>query len=333
MNRMTGAWSQLDGAAPAVGELATRLISPERTGVVFIGVDSEGSKHLLVQLLPDDKGFEDRQSRGMLAQTVLRSFVNEGEKRFIDIECADRTAEPMLDLLAEEILNAFDDARLDAAQAVKAAFTKWRRIWAQLPKSLLNPDQQAGLFSELWFLINWLYPIAGLRAFARWRGPDGARHDFEWIGTSVEVKSTRQVVGRIHTINGIDQLDRPTNGTLYLFSQRLREEGGAMANLPILVNQVRDILKIDGELRDFFDVKLLSAGYHDAHAEEYEKHKWRVVDEFLFVIPDEFPRLTASLFKNGLPASVQAVRYDLNLQGQESYIVASRPEEAAKILQ
>ena len=56
---------------------------------------------------------------------------------------------------------------------------------------------------------------------------------------SVEVKSTTNIRGRIHQIHGLTQLENPDNGPLYLFSVNLREENGAINNLPGLIESCR----------------------------------------------------------------------------------------------
>src|SRR5687768_12514986 len=65
--------------------------------------------------------------------------------------------------------------------------------------------------------------------------PFGARHDFEWQGKSIEIKTTVSTRGRIHKVNGIDQLRPPEHGELLFFSLRVREEASAANTLPKLV--------------------------------------------------------------------------------------------------
>src|SRR5207245_778158 len=100
-------------------------------------------------------------------------------------------------------------------ESVARVFARWRRFWGQLPQHLLSREQQLGLFAELWFLNVWLLPrVDAAEAVTRWRGPFGARHDFEWPTRSVEVKVTTSTRGPIHYIHGLDQLVPPDGGNL-----------------------------------------------------------------------------------------------------------------------
>lgn len=326
------AWEELSSAGLQQGALAARLVRLGANTRVFAGVDPDGNRHVLLQLHDGEDGFEDVQSRGIGARTVLRAFAGEMERRFIDIVCTERDAQAMLDVLVADMIHMLEGGETQPDRVVKAAFSKWRRIWAQVPKPLLSRNEQAGLFAELWFLAFWLMPFAGADSITRWRGPLGSRHDFEWRGRAVEAKATLSHTGRVHVINGIDQLDNPEDGDLFLFSQRLREEGGAENNLPSLIGRIRHLLARDGEALDIFDGTLSKSGYHDVHADDYSRVHYRVVDEILYRVSKDFPRLTASELKHGLPSAIQAVQYELNLQGQDGYIVANEPAQAREFL-
>jgi hypothetical protein len=185
-----------------------------------------------------------------------------------------------------------------------------------------------GLCAELWFLSMWLIPRAGIRrALAGWRGPLGARHDFEWPGKSVEVKATASTRGRVHRINGLDQLVPPEKGKLLFFSLRLREEGGATNTLSGLIASCRALLEADAEALSGFEAALVQVGYSPVHDEEYAKIRFRVVDEELFRVTDNFPRVTQSSFAGGVPFGVDRIEYEINLSGFERLSIAAKPEQ------
>jgi hypothetical protein len=130
----------------------------------------------------------------------------------------------------------------------------------------------------------------------------GSRHDYEWPGTSVEVKASTSTRGRIHRINGLDQLSPPQNGKLYFFSLMLREETGATNTLPALIASIVTKLNADEEALSRFETTLAQTGYSPVHDEEYSKLHLRVAQEGLYAIKDDFPRLNTEQFKNGVPA-------------------------------
>ena len=137
---------------------------------------------------------------------------------------------------------------------VRRELARWRRFWSELPSPLLTREEQLGLFAELWFLHVWLYPRIGpAAAVQRWRGPFAARHDFEWPGRAVEVKGTTSQRGRVHTINGLDQLKPAEGGRLFLFSVRLRETASAHNSLPVLIELCREPINSDPEALSTFE--------------------------------------------------------------------------------
>jgi len=202
-----------------------------------------------------------------------------------------------------------------------------------MPRSLLSRSDQIGLFGELWFLRVWLLPHAGLAAAVdRWRGPTGSRHDFEWSGRSVEVKATTSTRGTIHRINGADQLLPPEGGDLHLFSIRLREDAGSSNTLPRLVQAISQQLGTDPDAVDRFETMLNRAGYTPLHAEEYEKLQLRVVEDGLYTVREDFPRIVTASFPGGVPAGVEAIEYEINLSGFDHLRIARSPDQAATLL-
>lgn len=74
------------------------------------------------------------------------------------------------------------------------------------------------------------------------------------------------------------------------------------------------------------------AGYSPLHDEEYSKFRFRVVDEKLYRVTDEFPSLTPDSFKGGLPSGVSYVEYAINLDGFENLCVATSPKDGIKFI-
>jgi hypothetical protein len=165
-----------------------------------------------------------------------------------------------------------------------------------------------------------------------WRGPHGARHDFETDGLSIEAKGTTSTRGRIHKINGVQQLDPPENGKLLFFSMRIREEAGATNSLPLLIASCKQQLADDPDAEGLFETAVIAAGYSANHEEDYSKTHWRVVEQMLFDTSQEFPRLTKASFGDGMPMGVEDIDYTINLGTFDSAIVASTPAQASSHL-
>ncbi len=307
-------WAQIEPARPAGENLTARLAAPSVTNRLQCALDADGSRHLLIALAADDEALRDEQSRGLRVLTRELSVQGEPPTRRLDIQCEDAAGHAAFDLIGGELAAQLAAAAQPPAEIVRRVLSKWRRFWGQLPRTLLSREEQLGLFAELWFLSVWLLPRrAAGDVVASWRGPSGARHDFEWPCRSVEVKATTSTRGRIHRINGLDQLLPPEDGKLFFFSLRLREEAGATNTLPSLVDRCRGQMTGDADALTRFEASLTQAGYSLAHEEEYACVHLRIVEESLFVVQADFPRLTTAQFPNGLPAGIERVEYEINL--------------------
>ena len=153
-------------------------------------LDAEGRRHLLIQLQAGEAAHEDRESRGVNVTTRELVLTGQPPRLFIDIAYCDVAGHDAFDLVGGELANRLAIGTALPAEIVARVLAKWRRFWGQLPRQMLSREAQLGLFAELWFLSRWLLPRVGAaEAVARWRGPFGARHDFEWPGGSVEVKA------------------------------------------------------------------------------------------------------------------------------------------------
>lgn len=326
-------WSQLERSRPTGDELLGRQAIPEFSPRLVAAIDSRGRRHLLVALDPADPEFRDAGSRGLTVLTQELVLSGHPNARYIDLACEDALGHGMFDLIAGEIAQRLHSAEENPAEIVSRVLAKWRRFWGQLPRQMLSREAQVGLFSELWFLTYWLIPAAGAAMGIRmWRGPFGARHDFERPGLSIEAKGTTSTRGRMHKINGLQQLDPPEGGELLFFSLRLREEAGATNTLPLLIDACRQRVAIDPDAEGSFEVALSAAGYLAAHEGEYSKIHWRVIEDVLFNTRQEFPRIHAELFESGIPAGVEEIEYTINLSTFENLVVAAKPGAAVDLL-
>lgn len=323
------AWAQLEQTRPTGENLTARLAAPDVTDRLQCALDSDGRRHLLISLAADDEALHDEQSRGLSVLTRELSVQGDPPTRRLDIQCEDAAGHAAFDLIGGELAVQLAAATQSPSEIVRRVLARWRRFWGQLPRTLLSREQQIGLFAELWFLCLWLLPRVGAAdAVSRWRGPFGARHDFEWLGRSVEVKGTTSTRGAIHRVNGIEQLGEPEQGNLLFFSLRLGDEAGATNTLPALIATCRAALAVDDEALSRFESALMRAGHSPAHDEEYAKLHMRVIAEELYSVHGSFPRITPLSFTSGVPAGVERVDYEINLAGFQHLRLARTPAEA-----
>jgi hypothetical protein len=284
-------------------------------------------------LAEGEEGLQDGLSRGLSVATRELTVGRQQAARYLDLECRDVTGHPVFDLIGREIAQALARQERQPAEIARRVLARWRRFWGQAPQSLLSREQLLGLFAEVWFLQLWLLPVlTAAEAVQRWRGPFGARHDFEWPGRSVEVKATSSTRGRVFRIHGIEQLLPPEQGTLLFFGMRVREEAGSSNTLPGIVARTRDEIQSDDDALGRFETALHQAGYSPVHDDEYARTRLRVAEERLFLVRDDFPRVTPESFGGAIPSGVEKVEYDVNLNAHDRLCVARLPTEAGELL-
>lgn len=316
-------WNRLSGEKPPGELLWARFAAPGTTKRLIAALDGNARRHFLVHLNADEEELQDIQSRGLGVTTRLLALPNHEAGKYLDVICNDPSGHDAFDIIGAEIADRIAKGDETPAEIVARVFAKWRRFWGQVTKQVLSNEELKGLFAELWFLSTWLIPKVGPEeAISRWRGPYGSRHDFEWPGKSIEVKATTSIRGRLHHINGLDQLEPPDKGYLMLFSLRLREESSATNTLPSIIVACRALLDEAPRALDQFERGLAQANYSPAHENEYSQLHLRIVDEVLFRVEENFPKLTPESFRAGIPKGIERIEYEINLDGFDHLILA-----------
>lgn len=286
--------------------------------------------------IPDGEpdALSERVSRGIGLQTVRMVPQDTGrEASFVEIACLDPLGHPALDIVVNELVTALErGGSLQRVRLVQGVLAKWRRFWSGVPSGALSVEQQIGLFGELYFLSRWLCAaVAPERAVATWRGPSGARNDFEVPGLGIEVKTTKRV-DAVHIIHGLDQMLEPPGGALLFFGLCVRDEASATESLPRLVREMRSRLASDLDAINALDSALYAAGYDDRLETEYDKLLLRIRSEGLFRVADDFPRLIPASIQGGVPPGIGMVEYELRLDAAAAWMVASSSQAAVQLL-
>ncbi len=311
---------------PPAGRLNGRRLAAVSVPL-WLAVDVAHNWHLLVEVPSDTPHLVTLPTRGLTVTTQEMQVADERPAMYVDLGCAEpglrETFLAVVADLAESLVGGHGEG---AEVVVRRVLDRWRRFWS-VPHTGLSEDAALGLFGELWFLERWLLLPQGVH---RWRGPEGARHDFQWEDVSVEVKASRTggEGAPVHRISSLSQLDDPERGQLYLFSLHVTRDALATHTLPILVERLRHVLVPHVTEATIFDDRLAQAGYSPAHAERYGQ-QWRIVGEQLYLVGSEFPRLIAHSFVGGIPPGVREIAYSLDLAACAEWRIADRPSAPA----
>lgn len=302
------AWIQLDAEGPPArsGMHTIDAGAPAAGGRVLAGLDEQGLRHLLVPLAAGQSVEADRRSAGVhLVERELEA--NGGRIRFADLACRRPHLTAAFAQLADEVVDEIRVAPSDAAGAFARVLGRWRELLDRDAAGVLAQEELVGLFGELWALRGMLQ--AGPAALRRWTGPTGARHDFTGPGASLEVKTTLRREGRTIEVHGIDQLEAPAGGRLFLAFLRL-ERADAGESVPDLVSAVAALVQDPADLHR----RLAAARYDRAHEDRYRELCLQVLEHQVWEVDDAFPRIIGSTFAAGAtPAGTMALRYRVDL--------------------
>ncbi len=316
-----GVWTRLDPSRCVGESLLARRITPDAVPSLLAAVDRLGKRHLLLAMSTEDPEISDRHSRGVRLETRVLDVHEHESGRYLDLACIDDRGHQVFDIIASEISDGLAAGILPIGDLVRQVLGRWRRFWGQAPQVLLSREHQIGLFGELWFMHVWLRPRTSARtAVSAWTGPLRARHDFNWSGLGIEVKTITSQSRSACRIHGVDQLDNPDSGLLKLFTLRVREDPGASNSLPKLVSTVAESVEADPEAAEEFARRLTAAGYDESHRLEYEQLHLTTVDERLYRVEGDFPRIIGSTFTHGVPSGVEVIDYEISLAGLDHLV-------------
>jgi hypothetical protein len=304
------AWKVLEAAGdPPADEIVTRR-SPWtfRGEPMALARDGDGHRHLLIPIKVRDTFSPDTASAGvqMTDQVLLEG---ERRKRFIDVACRKQHLNSHFTVLVTEILEALRaPGRPD--QAIHGVLERWRELLSREASAGPSLETLIGAFAELLVLSELCegHP----EAVHAWVGPDGERHDIVTPAGSVEVKGTRGRRGRQVEVHGVEQLDPPSQGELFLAYVRLESGPGGRSVLDVVAE-----LESRGCPSTPLRAGLVKSGILPDHHEEVERRRFEVRERTTYRVDQSFPRITpASFAGGGVPGGIISLVYTLDLSSE-----------------
>jgi hypothetical protein len=319
-------WSKLEAPTPPDELNGVRAPGLPAERPVYIAIDREGRRNLLVGAEPDAELPAQATGRGLHLDLQELEVADRPASTYIRLACVDAGLNQTFTAVAEDIVTAIRDFRGTSVEAVNEALRRWKWFWGIDPAELAR-DAALGLFGELWFMFRWMAPLSGA-VIDRWHGADPARHDFQWPSASVEVKTSaaRSAAGVSHRISSLDQLENPVTGDLYLFSLTVADDALAGNTLAGLVAQCRETLSETVGARTALDERLAAWRYNPANADRYGR-TLRIISEEMFRVDDRFPRLTRTGLGAQVPIGVEDLTYALAMDACGPWRIASSPDD------
>lgn len=320
-------WTALE-AEQATGEHRLRVSQlPVTTnqGYLAAAVDHSGYRHVLIPIP------SHRRVRSGLDGPVLRLRKRPLEDResyqtYADLACLRTDLNDLFTALCVDILSAVEKMPKYPLKALYKVLDRWKALFHS-QSAPLGPEQIAGLFGELLVLNRLLQHDSS--AHRLWLGPEGHRHDFTAGKVAIEVKTSVTGKGRKPRIHGLDQLDAPQGGKLFLAWFRLEPSstGSTGSRFLDLLEQVVNSCDDESALCEL----LAKAGYRPIDAERYRERRFTVVEERWYEVTPDFPSLTTrTLVAANVPVSVLDVEYTIDLSGDTP--VNMVPEKVSEII-
>ena len=290
---------------------------PETKGVpLYWGRDSVGHCLFIIELSGDlTELFTQQYVRINGIKSELRFIDKNGSQNMV-ITLEKHVDQDLFSAMCQTLIVALREVA-DSATALSvtlAQIKRWKAFMAGR-RGVLSPEEIRGLFGELSFLSQLLEQVSELDALNFWEGPDSTQQDFVLGNMAIEVKTLSGRERNAVRISSEDQLDS-LNDKLFLKIYRLSEVSGSEEAISLneFVRKISESLT-DHQARELFYDKLASAGYAELH--EYNNPRFVVSDEYLYCVNEDFPKL----IRSGLPDGVTNVRYSINLEKIESYLV------------
>jgi len=229
------------------------------------------------------------------------------ESRYCDIFAA--LAEDLVRRLKGK--NGDEDIKVFLSQ-----LARWQKFLA-VNSSGLSSESQRGLWGELYFLINVIFKNINISYLESWKGPYNAPQDFQFKDLAIEVKTTNAQRPQSIKIANERQLDDTVFTKIYLHVYMLETIESKTATLPQLISTIRDIIKNDFKLSEYFDDSLIEVGYFDKDEIKYSNTSYIIRDYKSYSVGKEFPRI----IEKELHFGIGNVSYELSLSACSDFIV------------
>ena len=327
LEEIESTWSSLEIPRSPNEVSGKRAIGMPLGQAVYLAIDGRGRRHLLIMVSDDTEPLNQRETRGLEVSTSRFQVGTNPEALYVDLVCVDHDQNPTFDSVSQDMLRTLARPMDSMRDSILIALARWRAFWSTKIEGMSREDS-IGLFGELWFMRRWLAPI-NPTSVKRWQATENARHDFQWPEISVEVKATTAHSQEYpkHSISGLDQLDSPECGRLFLFSLQIAEDALAANSLHVLVEGIVTDLHRDFDAVSNFNEKLAIRGYSPSDR-LFPAKTYRVIAERLYQVGEGFPKITRSTFQpEGLPTGITDVGYSIDLAACQAWLVANVPTD------
>lgn len=314
-------WKKLEGQGNSDFK---SLCIDESCPNLYIGINSVNNRCLLL-IIP--KGFK-LNFKGETKENLKTSYNKRNN-------CV------VLELLDNYYHNLFNDLIIslyykiykvedikDSTSTFITTINKWSDFLAKSRNDKLSKEIIKGLFGEL-TILNELLIQSSLSSvnstLNAWQGPYDANTDFVFDEKNIEVK-TKNYDSSVVQISSEYQLDDELGKHLELSVVSVESNSNSSLTIELIIVEIRDrILKLNGDVSVLFDA-LAQKSLFSSNLKDYDLYKFTLRKyenyscDMVLQNNQVFPRLK----KSELPGYISKLRYNINLQELDNFIVAHK---------
>jgi len=251
-----------------------------------------------IEIIPDDQNSNQNY--------LIFKLLNSEHRDIFSVLCEDLilsvAALKSEDKLLKELINRFE---------------KWKSLFDKMSSHGLTPEEQQGLFGEI-FLLKKLLTSFDQTSFvlSSWVGVENQVRDFQYNNWGIEVKTTQANNYQIIQISSERQLDTSNLEHLFLFNLSIESHLNSGLTLNSLVDSVRLLLSGDFSSLNKFNNKLFEAGYFEIHRGNYSETGYFIRNETFYRVEKNFPRIEERDIRPG----VSGVKYSIFLAPNSDFV-------------
>jgi hypothetical protein len=321
MMKINTIWDDLEKDSSSSFGLLLRRYSPLILQEVFVALQlPEKIRCIAISLKKNHNLNISRYSNLKDIRIELIQNEKDRSKQYLLISLTNREHGDVFGALCEDlmtgIVNITDEKKF--IQELLNRFQKWKLLFEKAWVEGLSPEEQRGLYGELYFLRKWLhYSSDKQRPVQAWLGPENNIRDFQLSDWGIEVKTTHGNNHQKIHINNERQLDASTLKSLFLFhiSLEIQQHNGETVNQ--LIDSINILLSSDLAAQTQYRSKLLMTGYFMHHRSLYEITGYQIRQETWYVVKDDFPRIEEKDLRRG----IGDVQYSIILSDYKIYIL------------
>lgn len=254
-------------------------------------------------------------------QVDLFASPNENGRNILIFKLLNFEHNDIFAVLCEDLIESISEETNEKKiiREVLNRFEKWKSLFNKIGLQGLKPEQQRGLFGELYFLRKFLQKHSDFYSIVNtWVGTEKQVRDFQSSNWAVEVKTTHGNNHQKVQISSERQLDTTNLENLFLYQISLDQQQNSGETLNDIVDLVADILRTETIVLNKFKSKLYEAGYFDLQRNLYETIGYHIRQDLFYKVENDFPRIE----ENDIRTGVGDVKYSIILSQCTPFIIS-----------